>query len=128
MTPHVEHALEELRLCFPSSALIAEPDGNGGARIILEPVALSPLYSQAETWIGGHITAQIPYADVYPLFIRGDLSRVDGKPLGDALSPGHMFMSRPAVQVSRRSKSRDPAIETPAMKFLKVIDWIHNRP
>lgn len=121
---HVGKAIEELKACFSLSELIVEPDGNGGARVLLEPVPLSPIYTAGDTWLGAHIPVQIPYADIYPLFVRGDLARKDGRPLGVGFGAGHAFMNRPAVQVSRRSNGRDPTIETPAIKFLKVIEWI----
>ncbi len=124
---NVVRAIEELRATFPLAALISEADGNGGARVLVEPIQLSDIYVQRETWIGGHIPVQIPYADVYPLFVRGDLSRVKGGTLGDAMAVGHAFMNRAAVQVSRRSNARNSEIETPALKFLKVIEWIKSR-
>ena len=67
-----------------------------------------------------------PYADVYPHFVRGDLTRLDGQPLGEATSPG-TFDGRPAVQISRRSNRRDQA-ETPLLKALKVLEWLRRRP
>lgn len=125
---NVQKAIDEMLLAFPGTALTTEPDGSGGARVMVEPVLLSPIYLQKDTWIGGHIPVQIPYADVYPLFVRGDLTRANGTALGEAMATGQMFMNRSAVQVSRRSNARDPQIETPAMKFIKVINWIRSRP
>lgn len=124
----VAAAIEDLRSCFPESDLKIEPDGAGGARVAVERVSLSPIYRQSETWIAGHFVPQLPYADVYPLFVRGDLARVDGKALGTGLSPGHMFLERTAVQASRRSNRRDPTIEMASHKFLKVIEWIKQHP
>lgn len=121
-------AIADLRSCFPGSELRVEPDGAGGARVAVERVELSSIYRQTETWIAGHFVPQLPYADVYPLFVRGDLARVDGRALGTGLSQGHMFLERTAVQVSRRSNRRDPAVEMVSHKFLKVIEWIKQHP
>ena len=120
----VSAAVENLRVCFPDSQIVIESDGNGGARVAVETVALSGVYVQDATWIAGHLAPQLPYADIYPLFVRGDLARRDGRPLGTGLSPGHMFLGRSAVQASRRSNRRDPAIELAGHKFLKVIEWL----
>jgi hypothetical protein len=128
IAPHVASAIDELKACFPDLDVIVEPDGSGGARVLIERVPLGGIYSTPDTWFGAHIPVQIPYADVYPHFIRGDLARNDGKPLGEALSNGHAFMNRSAVQASRRSNGRDPSIETAALKFLKVLEWIRSRP
>lgn len=117
-------AIENLKACFPGSALSVEPDGAGGARVAVEGVSLSDIYEQKETWVAGHLVPQLPYADIYPLFVRGDLTRKDGKPLGAGLSAGHVFLNRSAVQASRRSNRRDPAIELVGHKFLKVIEWL----
>lgn len=124
----VSAALENLRACFEGSELIIEPDGSGGARVLVEVASLSDIYVQAQTWIAGHLVPQLPYADIYPLFVRGDLARRDGRPLGSGLSPGQVFMGRSAVQASRRSNQRDPAIELAGHKFLKVIEWLRTHP
>lgn len=119
-------AIENLKSCFPGCELLIEPDGAGGARVAVEGISLSSTYQQSETWVAGHLVAQLPYADIYPLFVRGDLARKDGKPLGTGLSAGHVFLTRSAVQASRRSNRRDPAIELAGHKFLKVIEWLRN--
>ena len=79
-------------------------------------------------------------ADTYPHYVRADLTRKDGKPLGEAMTAGHTFAaadvlrdkaempSRTAIQLSRRSNHRDPAgCETPLIKLFKVIEWIRSR-
>jgi hypothetical protein len=124
----VSVALENLRACFPESQIVVEPDGAGGARVLVEPVQLSATYVQSETWVAGHLVPQLPYADIYPLFVRGDLARRDGRPLGSGLSAGQMFFGRSAVQASRRSNRRDPSIELAGHKFLKVIEWLRSHP
>jgi hypothetical protein len=124
----VATAIEELRFCFADSELTIESDGTGGARVAIETVPLTSIYQQRESWIAGHLVPQLPYADIYPLFVRGDLARVDGRPLGTGLSSGQMFLGRAAVQASRRSNRRDPAIETVCHKFIKVLEWIKQHP
>ena len=124
----VTAAVENLRACFPDSQILIESDGVGGARVAVETVPLSDVYVQNVTWVAGHLVPQLPYADIYPLFVRGDLSRRDGRPLGAGLSGGQMFLGRSAVQASRRSNRRDPAIELAGHKFLKVIEWLRTHP
>ena len=120
-------AIEELKRDVAPAELVIEADGQGGARVRFGPVTLSEIWEQRETWMAGHITVQIPYADIYPVFVRGDLARADGKGLVAPLSSGHIFMGQPAVQVSRKSNRRDAAIETPKIKFLKVLHWINTQ-
>lgn len=120
----VAAALDELAITFQGAKLITEPDGAGGTRVCLEPVVLGEPFQQAEIWIGAHLPAQLPYADVYPLFVSANLTRLDQGALGEGLSAGHTFMSRPSVQVSRRSNNVDFENQTAAMKFQKVLQWL----
>jgi len=101
-------------------------DGEGGAYVIVEEVDLGDPWQQPTTWIGFRITFQYPYIDVYPHYVRGDLARADGQPLGDAMSPT-TFEERPAIQASRRSNRWDPRLDTAAIKLQKVLLWLRNR-
>ncbi|MBC3749411.1 hypothetical protein H8H78_18555, partial [Bacillus pumilus] len=82
MTPEVAAAIDEIKVAFPSATVTAREDGEGVA-VLVEPVSLGAPYSQRDTWIGFRITFQYPYADVYPHFVRGDLSRLDSTALGE---------------------------------------------
>lgn len=128
LTPEVSRAIEEIRSECADAPLTIREDGSGGAYVILERVALGGPWLQEDTWLGFHLSFQYPYADVYPHFVRRDLARRDGGPLGDALSPVAAFESRPAIQVSRRSNHRVAGVETAAIKLLKVLQWLRTRP
>lgn len=127
LTPAVLDAIEEIRGAFPESAVEVREDGEGGAWAIVEDVPLGGPFQEQVTWVGFRITFTYPYADVYPHFVRGDLQRADGTPLGEATSPT-TFEGRAAIQLSRRSNRRDPAIETALLKLLKVMEWLRSRP
>ena len=122
----VTEALDEIRATFPSAAVSAREDGEGGAFVIVDPVELGPPYVQETTWAGFRVTFQYPYSDVYPVFVRGDLARSDGNQLGEALTVSS-FENRSAIQVSRRSNKLNPATDTVAMKLLKVLEWLRTR-
>lgn len=127
LTPDVTRAIEELRASFPDCALTIREDGQGGASVIVEDAPLGSPYEQDKTWIGAVITFQYPYADVYPHFVRGDLKRIDGKPLGEATSIA-TFEGRSAIQLSRKSNRLGEAPQNAAKKYLKVLDWLRRRP
>lgn len=140
MTPEVEEAIAEINAHFVGHTVLVAPDKDGGACVIVEAVELGATYAQDDTWFGFHITHACPYADVYPHFVRGDLSRADNRALGEALSGGHQFPqpgvvvgdvmpSRPAVQISRRSNKREAGscLETPILKAIKVLRWLMSR-
>lgn len=127
ITPEVLRALEEIKSNFPECTQVIREDGEGGAYTILEDVPLGSPYNQSTTWVGFRITFQYPYSDVYPHFVRGDLSRIDGKGLGEATSVG-MFENRAAIQLSRKSNKLNPAVDTASLKLLKVLQWLKARP
>jgi hypothetical protein len=127
IVPAVMEAIDELRGTFEGATVTVRPDGEGGAYVRTKPVDPGPPYAQRETWIGFRITAQYPYADVYPLFVRPDLGRVNGEPLGEGMTPNTSFDGQPAVQVSRRSNHLNPATDTAALKVLKVLGWMASR-
>lgn len=126
MTPTVAEAIDEIKATFEGTTVGVDDDGEGGAYVRIEPVDPGPPYVQRETWIGFRITAQYPYADVYPHFVRPDLSRVDGNPLGEGTSP-NKYREQPAIQVSRRSNHLNPATDTAALKLQKVLNWMASR-
>lgn len=127
LNPEVAEAIEEIRNTVGTDSVTVREDGEGGAFVIVEGVAPGPLYQQTETWVGFRITFQYPYADVYPHFVRSDLSRRDGRPLGEGTSPT-TFEGRPAVQLSRRSNHLNPATDTAVIKLLKVLEWLRTHP
>jgi len=127
LAPAVTKAIEDIRSTFSELRIEADPDGSGGAFVTVHDVSLGAPYSQAETWIGFQITFQYPYADVYPHFVRADLSRLDGRPLGEGLG-GAQFRGQPATQISRRSNKLNPATDTAVLKLLKVLQWLRTHP
>ena len=124
LTPEVSQAIQEIRTQFTDIQVVVRPDGDGGGYVIVESVPLSEIYLQTETWMGFHITYLYPDADVYPLFVRPDLTRVDGRPLGQGTSL-ETFEGQPAQQISRRSNHRNVSIDTAVLKLLKVLEWLN---
>jgi hypothetical protein len=127
LTEAVAAAVDEIRARFPDMEIITQEDGEGGAYVIIEGVPLGGPYAAATTWIGFRITFTYPYSDVYPHYARGDLTRTDGRPLGDAMSTTN-FQGRSAIQLSRSSPKRDAAVDGALMKLLRVLDWLRSRP
>jgi len=126
LTSKVSEAVEQIRTNFPESVLLAREDGQGGATVRIEAMPLGSPYVQPETWVGFRVTFQYPYADVYPHFVRPDLARLDGRALGEAITPS-TFDGQPALQLSRRSNQLNPATDTALIKLLKVMDWLRRR-
>ena len=123
MNPEVERAVAELRASFPAAAVVAEDDGSGGAVVELNPIDPGSVYAQRETWLRFLIGHQYPYADVYPLFVRPDLARVDGNAHGEGLAFAE-FRGERALQLSRRSNHRNAEFDTATRKVHKVLEWL----
>src|SRR5437879_8991614 len=98
MKSEVERPSAEIREAYPETTVTGREDGEGGAYVIVEEVDPGSVYQERVTWIGFGITFQYPYSDTYPHYVRSDLSRADGRGLGEGMSRNQTFEGRPAVQ------------------------------
>ena len=120
----VSGAIEELKRAFPSSEIAVSEDGNGGARVVVESVHIGARYEPERCWLGGHIPAQYPYADIYPVFMEAAVRRRDGRAFEAPITAGHSFVGRPAIQISRRNNRIQNSGQTAVAKFLKILDFL----
>lgn len=127
----VAEALKEIRSSFAAHRIEHEPDGQGGAFVRVHDVEIGISFRPSTSWIGFQITFQYPFADVYPHYIRPDVSRVDGRALSAPLHINNSFPvtsgAVPAVMVSRRSNHRDPVMDTAVVKLAKVLAWLRSQ-
>jgi hypothetical protein len=126
VTPEVSKAIDAVRAAFPDTDVSVREEPDGGAVVFVEPVDPGEQYVQRRTWIGFRITFQYPYSDVYPHFVRGDLTRADGQPLGEGTS-ATAFENRSAVQLSRKSNRHNATTDTAVIKLHKVLLWLRSR-
>jgi hypothetical protein len=124
MKIEVSTAIEELKLQFAPSNVIVREDAQGGAFVTIESVGIGPKYIPAETWLGFQITAQYPYADIYPVFMEANVVRADGGVFNAPVTRGHTFEGRPAIQISRRNSVAQNGQQKAASKILRVIDFL----
>lgn len=132
LTRGVAKAITEFEQLHGKANVHVAPSACGGAFLEIRDVPLGLPYHQDNSWVGFFLTNACPEADTYPFYVRGDLSRVDGKPLK---SPIHInrewpdadttFPKRPAVMISRRqNNAASLGRETPARKLLHVLKWL----
>jgi hypothetical protein len=124
MKIEVSAGIEELQRQFESAAVTVREDGQGGAYVTIEPVRLGSKYDPPETWIGFQIPAQYPYADIYPVFIGGNVVRIDGAAFSAPVTPGHQFEGRPAIQISRRNSAAQNGLQKASTKILKILCYL----
>lgn len=128
MNQDVVEAIAELKRAFPEASVQVAEDGSGGARVRVEPVNLGARFEPRLTWMGGHLTALYPNADIYPVFIGADVRRCDGKPFDIPITPNASFMDRPALQVSRMNNQLHLARQTALSKFMKILHFLETLP
>lgn len=125
MKPKVEAAVAELLSNYPGR-VDATDLGDGGAKIIVKGLSLagSP-FAQPDTWCGFALAYTHPYADIYPHFVRHDLSRRDRQPFCQSIHPGRPFYGQAAVMLSRRTKvlGQDNPVNA-VLKLEKVMKWL----
>lgn len=121
-------AVEELRRAFPGTELTVQEDGSGGAYVILENMDIGTRFAPASSWMGGHVPAQYPYADIYPVFMDAGVRRSDGRDFEIPITPGASFAGRPAMQISRRNNQIGAGSQTAVSKFLKILDFLEKLP
>jgi hypothetical protein len=126
MKVEVATAIEELKRQFSTSSITVREDSKGGAYVIMEPIEISAKFVPAATWFGFQITAQYPYADIYPVFIGADVRRADGVAFQAPITAGHSFEGRPAIQISRRSAAAQSGSQKAVAKILKVLGFLED--
>ncbi len=124
MKVEISAGIEELKRQFCASCFVVREDGQGGAYVVMEPVTLGPRFKPTATWVGLHIPAQYPYADIYPVFIGADVVRADEVAFVPPVTPGHHFEGRPAIQISRRNSAAQSGSQKISAKILKVLDFL----
>lgn len=131
MKEAVERGVAEISDAFGTDRVRVAPDGQGGAWVEVADLDLGAPYMQDTTFLVCLVPFNLPAADIYPMFVRPELTRADGQPLGEGFQvtqlnwPGEV-QPRPVVQVSRRTRG-DFTAQTPTQKIEKVLDWIRSR-
>ena len=97
--------------------------------MVVEELDLGPAFTPNTSWIGFAISSLYPRADVYPHFVRADLTRADRAAPTTPLNPGHTMpgFNRPGIMVSRRSNRWDPGRDTAALKLQRVVLWFRQQ-
>lgn len=124
MATTIDDVLRTMREDFPDSTVTFTPDGSGGGTAVIDCVDLGPQYIPQKTWLGAQLTAALPFADIYPLFIDNEVKRADGREHQTPISKGHAFAGRTAIQVSLRTNNLMATTEAAASKFTKVLHFI----
>jgi hypothetical protein len=123
MTPEIQQAIKEIQTSFPENRIEVIPETQGGAYVIVHDLLIGEQYISPTNWVGFLMTFQYPNSDVYPHFTDINLHRRDNNVLGQGLSKT-TWQNKPAIQVSRRSKRWNPAVDNAAIKLAKVLNWL----
>lgn len=124
MNQDVAKAVADMRNAFGPSEITVSEDGEGGAYVILETATIGNRYQPEQTWLGGHIPALYPAADIYPVFMGADVRLASGAEFQAPVTRGHTFQGRPAIQISRRNNQIHLAAQTAVAKFSKILHFL----
>lgn len=131
IAPTIEAAIRDIRDHFPCSSVTIIGQDAGGVWVRIDNVELGGAWAQPMTFVIVHLASTLPFADIYPVFVRHDLSRADGLPLQPPVTPGHLAgpsgAQEPAVQLSRRTRG-DASRQTAGQKIAKVLTWLRELP
>lgn len=125
MTPAVEQAIAEIQATFPGHQVDVEPDSDGGAYVTVRDLPLGDQYTPSVSWVGLHVTFQYPHPALNQLFCVAGLKKNGA----DVTAPFHKGEWTPpsgkvaATMISRKSPGWDAAVDTAAIKLLKVLEW-----
>lgn len=127
----VQKVVEILQREFAGSTVTFTNDGSGTGSgwVVIDPVDIGARYTDSQTWMGAHLNAILPFADIYPLYIGADVQQAGNAEHFPAITPGHTFLGRAALQVSKRTNhTLAPTVEAAALKFVKVLHYIKEGP
>ena len=128
MKVEVSAAIEELKRQFEAARMTVRDDGQGGAYVLLDGLELGAKFKPQATWLGFQISAQYPYADIYPVFLGAEVTRANGAAFQAPVTAGHHFEGRAALQISRRSAAAQSGTQKAVAKILKIIDFLEKLP
>ena len=125
----VREAFATIVNAFPDTQMSSHPDGQGGLWVELTDIPLGPNYEQHSTFLVFLLPFNLPGADIYPTFVRPDLTRGDGSGHGDGFGVTQLTWPaeespRAVTQLSRRTRGGAFTSQTAAQKIIKVIDWL----
>ncbi len=125
----VREAFDTVVAAFPGRAISSYPDGQGGLWVELSDIPLGPNYEQDSTFLVFLLPFTLPGADIYPTFVRPDLTRRDGSGHGTGFSSTQLrwpggAAPRQVTQLSRRTRGNAFTAQTAAQKVTKVINWL----
>jgi hypothetical protein len=126
----VDEAIALLQAEYGDEAVRVVPAGQGGAWVEIASVDLGDTYVQQDTFLAFLLPFNLPGADIYPMFVRPDLARRDGAPLGEGtqvMTTAWNGGSRAVVQLSRRTRHGAFGAQTAPQKVAKVLEWLRTK-
>ena len=114
--PPVPEAVAAVREHFAGSTVEVIPDGNGGAFVTIDTFTSAPGYTPSITWLGFHINAAYPAADVYPHYSAATGPRTDGQAHGPGDPAGGLAGPPRAAVCPAAPTGWNPAVDNAALK------------
>lgn len=122
--PEVQQALAEVTANINEGVLLAWPDGEGGAFVVVDDLDLGERWAPRQGWLGCRILNSYPDSELYPFYIRADARRVDGVDLSAPFNLGQSLFGQPATTVSRQPNRPIKGPRSAAVRFINVVDFV----
>jgi len=118
-------AVEEIEAEF--DAVSSEPDGEGGAFVVVESIDAGDRWVPDLLAVEFQILFNYPYAAIYPYYTTPELRRADAGQLPQGLQRVE-WRGRQVTQISLRSNHWEPQHDTALSKLKQVRHWLQTVP
>jgi hypothetical protein len=120
----VSLGLEQLEEVF-SGRVRHEPDGEGGAFVVVDGIELGERWSATVAALAFHLAYNYPASSIYPYYLQPDIVPADGG-FPQALQRVD-WRGSPMVQVSLRQENWDPRRDNAVGAVMQTQDWLRSR-
>jgi hypothetical protein len=102
-----------------------EPDGEGGAYVVVEGIELGPNWSATSAELAFHLAYNFPASSIYPYYLQSDVVPAGGA-FPQALQRVE-WRGSPMIQVSLRQERWDPRRDNAVGAVMQTQDWLRSR-
>jgi hypothetical protein len=102
-----------------------EPDGEGGAFVVVEEIELGEHWSARTAELAFHLAYNYPASSIYPYYLQPDIVPAGGA-FPQALQRVE-WRGSPMIQVSLRQENWDPRRDNAVGAVMQTQDWLRSQ-
>ena len=120
----VARGITELEEAFPGR-VSHDPDGAGGAYVIVEAINLGPRWTHPFAPLTLHLAYNYPASAIYPFYLPADVVPTDGS-MPPVLQPVEWRGSN-VIQVSLRHTNWSPQLDNAVGSVMQTQSWLQRQ-